>query len=502
MRFPRTAIGCVLASMIGLAGCDRGEAAPWQVVAVADLSALGAADELSFWWPSAGMEASCGPAKGPLGIGIPEAQAMAHGLMPTLAIVLESTGYEDRPPLDREQVQLLLGELDEPFFLEPAVVPRHVTVALEETWDGVVRAAEQRVERQIERGLCLEHKLGRAWIGGQGDDLRQALLIDPPEGLGGQDRRYFSGQSDPVPALLGPPDACWRGEYPQHDATLGTRGAGSLSIQMSDVWGASLRSCDPVATVGAGVLDSREMPLAVPGSSAQAADRRWQGLSATMEGDAPTAMSISATWDGGFGPEHLLVHEPLAPSIPLVDAEDPTEAATRGGGDIDLLARVPYRYPVVFGSDGAPHVALLVPGWQLEEGMRRVYGLGDTLPDDVDAVAWTLGNLDRTQLRIRSDEAEDTWIRVPTGSALGAVFPTAMAEPSAVAPAVILAASTGEGSPAAARLGFAVRRSLVIAGLLAIVCLVGLGLAGLPARRGAPPSRWWETGPRQGGARP
>ena len=52
----------------------------------------------------------------------------------------------------------------------------------------------------------MEHKVGRGWTGADGDRLRQAFLLDPPDN-NRPDRRYFGGQKDPVPGMLGPADA-------------------------------------------------------------------------------------------------------------------------------------------------------------------------------------------------------------------------------------------------------------------------------------------------------
>ena len=144
------------------------------------------------------MEGSCGPAKMPMGLGKFEAEAVAQGLSPTLMLLLERRGpARELAPAD---VSLEIGDEGASVRLEPMVEPRRLAVQI--SGEGLV-THKQLVRTQIEMELCLEHKVGRGWVGQDAASLRQAFLLDPPAERR-IDRLAFSGQRNPVPALTGP----------------------------------------------------------------------------------------------------------------------------------------------------------------------------------------------------------------------------------------------------------------------------------------------------------
>ena len=238
------------AAALALLTTGSAHAAGWSLVGVYDSSALLATsrDEDSpraLWTAAPGMTRSCGPAKAPDGLGMFEAEALFDAQSPALAILLQA------PPggatLSTDDVRVSLGIDGPQLRLYPAVSPRALAVSI--SGPGSLRH-KQLVRTQLEMELCMEHKVGRGWIGGDGAALRQAFLLDPPA-VGGADRKAFGGQRDPVPALLGPPDACLRREEGLEGGVVGGQGEGSLDLVPSDVWGASLRWCGPEETGGA-----------------------------------------------------------------------------------------------------------------------------------------------------------------------------------------------------------------------------------------------------------
>ena len=71
------------------------EGAGWRMVGAYDATATMATvpDQARgyVWQAATGMTESCGPAKSPVGMGVFEAEAVANGLTPTLAILLTLT---------------------------------------------------------------------------------------------------------------------------------------------------------------------------------------------------------------------------------------------------------------------------------------------------------------------------------------------------------------------------------------------------------------------------
>jgi len=371
----------VLGALFALTACNTSKPpTDWSLVGVYDASALvqtglvGKGDDAGgaqYVWVSPGpMRKSCGPAKSPDGLGVFEAEAIANRLSPTLAIVLERNGDGDAP-LTPDDARVSVGMPDkdsgamEPVYqLEPAVMPRYVAVRI----DGDAEPRYKQVVRnQLKRELCMEHKTGRGWIGGDRTQLRQAFLLDPPTGQ--SDRKYFGGQRDPVPALLGPPDACFQDAADQEDKSQDAgRGDGSLNLVPSDVWGASLRLCGPDETGGSAFTGMGAIPLTL-GQTRDPANRKskakWGDLIATLHaGATDTDVTLDLSWQGAS-----LLHDAPLLNQPVDDQGNPSGPP----GVTDLLQRVPQAYPLVGTSkDRDRYTVLLVPNWQVVEGLRRI----------------------------------------------------------------------------------------------------------------------------------
>lgn len=349
------------------------------------------------WTVPHGMQKSCGPVKAPDGLGMFEAEAMANRVLPTLALVLERT-QDDAPPLDPHRVRVALGDGTPGYFMEPGVEPRFMEITIR----GDVSARyKQQVKTQLSTYMCMEHKTGRAWQGGDGDQVRQALLLNPPDHKLA-DRKFFGGQSHPVAPLLGPTNACLvRGPGLDSGARdRGLQGDTSLALIPSDVWGASLRWCD---TETAGNVYSGPRQIAVtmsktPESAAPTRPPRWAGLDIKMSApsDAILDQLVEVTYDGEVMVEeqHLYVE--------LENTPDP--------GLVDLVSKLPYSYPVVgTESDPTRYTVLMVPNWQIVEGVKRMFAEDYKTPRPnaglgiQDGVGWLLDHPEYLYVMIPGD---------------------------------------------------------------------------------------------------
>ena len=363
-------------------------------------------DEQRFLWkPSTQMSQSCGPSKSPDGLGVFEAEAIANQLSPTLAIVLEYTDppqyqnaqgescsqQEDgicepvpRVPITNAEVAVGLGVDQMAYTLQPMVQPRNLAINI----DGYVEPINPKKEgldaeesedlsgnlfdtsryqklirTQLEIELCLEHKVGRGWLGNDAEKLRQAFLLDPPD-HDRLDRKYFGGQRDPIPGLMGPSDACVVSSVETPKNLNASKGSGSMLLTPSDVWGASLRDCEKgIEEAGKNLLrPARTVPLQLSENGVRQARSRsakWQGLSIDVvaNGEEETDVVINVTLDG----------EPIEElqNVALFPEE---------GSMIDILARIQHTYPRVGTKlDSDQYVVLMVPNWQIAEGIRRLY---------------------------------------------------------------------------------------------------------------------------------
>lgn len=382
----------LLLSVALLGGCASDDAGTeWELVGAYDASATLQAGAIPMagyvWKPADGMRASCGPSKGPLGMGIFEAEALGNGLTPTLALVLHYSGPGKPEPLTPSTLQVALVDPDDMenpdrrFSLEPAVLPRRL--AMEITGDPATDQVQQLVRTQLSIELCLEHKVGRAWLGSDADRVRQAFMLDRPSGEGGigEDRRFFVGQRDPVPSLLGPPDACEVVEAgsPKRSEDDGLSGAGATRMVASDIWGAALRPCisrDP---------NHPERALVEPELLSLKSTTPWGNL--IWEPPAPRRLNIDLSVDDAgheiFDLREVTVVGAEVQRRPLLDTPQrifPKAEAPGESTDLtDVMALVPHQYPLV--RDGASpfddpdepgsgwYAVLLVPDWQIVQGV-------------------------------------------------------------------------------------------------------------------------------------
>jgi len=367
------------------------------------------------WIPSAQMKKSCGPAKAPDGLGIFEAEAIANRKMPALALVVERMG--DIPSLDTGRVRVALGRDVPEVFLEPAVMPRYLQLVLE---GNVALRFKMQIKTQLQTYLCMEHKTGRAWQGGDIDQVRQALLLNPPDKLEEdeaeiyargmergedvrlQDRKFFGGQSEPVAALLGPPAACLqRSDDLVLSLPRSGQGDTSLSLQPSDVWGAAIAPCEDRVGAGTWYLGPRSMTLALS-ETANAKEpppdpRTWSQLRIKTRavGDAPEQQLVQVEFTGrelSAGPDGSVHEGVLLKEQPMF-----TPVGEGQLGLVDLVGKVPFRYPTV-AAEGEPdkYTVLLIPNWQLVEAIRRLAADAPNKPRATagtgvqDGVGWVL----------------------------------------------------------------------------------------------------------------
>ena len=362
------------------------QAADWRLLGLFDAGAigqLGAPEEEAGWlWRAApGMERSCGRAKAPDGLGVTEAQAMMGGRMPALAVVVENVGAAE--VLDTRKVRMALGHGGAEVSLRPAVVPRALRVHLEGSGEG---SWTQLVQTQLEMELCWEHKTGRRWGGGNTRGVREAFLLRTPSVGRAADRMFFRGQGGAVSALTGPSDACFVAG-PNGALVSASSGSASPAVQLvpADVWATSLRTCS------AEEADGRKATLAGPRMPFTDQDGRqhsieaqgWQDLVVRVSGGVHERdVRVDMSLDG----------EPIVTDAPLFEPIDGSEAggSANAMGMIDLVARLPSRFPTIVQDDARPSYAvLLVPNWQVAEALRQMRGDVDTVRLE-DAVGWVL----------------------------------------------------------------------------------------------------------------
>ena len=137
-----------------------------------------------------------------------------------------------------------------------------------------------------------------------------------------------------------------------------------MLLTPSDVWGASLRDCEKgIEEGGKNLLRSaKTIPLHLSENGIRQARKRsakWQGLNIDVvaNGEEETDVVINVTLDG----------EPIEElqNVALFPEE---------GSMIDILARIQHTYPRVGTKlDSDRYVVLMVPNWQIAEGIRRLY---------------------------------------------------------------------------------------------------------------------------------
>ncbi|MEC7983867.1 MAG: hypothetical protein VX278_01805 [Myxococcota bacterium] len=364
------------------------------------------------WVPSKEMNQSCGNAKFPYKMNIMEADAISSGMTPALVVLLRREGaaeYIDRQnnpcspdkvadcrvkPVLNTDINIGLGISTIDFDLQPMVNPRYLALNLQGDYneqstgvdDSTVKEEEANtrslsgaydtsryeklVKTQLELELCLEHKVGRGWLGGNTTQLRQAFLLDPPEGKD-NDRKFFNGQRDPVPALIGNPDACILpkgnaegnaegGEGPQ-------KGKNDIEMTPSDIWGAALPICKKPVLRRPVSRKNKTMPLQLSENGVRMIMNQrsyWSRLDIDISSSGPKEenVQIEVQYNG-----RELLKDKLFP-------KSGSEPESDNNSMLDILANVPYTYPTV-GTKNEPnaYVALIIPNWQIVEGLRRMY---------------------------------------------------------------------------------------------------------------------------------
>ncbi len=398
---------------------DPDEVDGYRLVAAYDASSLRALELLIpeeerprpyeyIWREHVNMKKACGPTKAPDGLGIFEAEAIANRQMPALMLLVERRG--DVPALDTSRVRVALGKEQPDIFLEPAVMPRYLQVAIE--GDSATRY-KQQIKTQLQTYLCMEHKTGRGWQGGTGDQVRQALLLNPPDDFRLPDRKFFGGQNEPVPALLGPPQTCIkRSDDLEISTSSGGQGGTSLALVPSDVWGASLARCSDSIHPGGTYIGPRPIDWTlskVTEGLGKPQSRRWSQLRVFMrsEGDLPDNQFIKVTYQGieYVDPTDEDGVGTLVPERPLFERSDSGEL-----GLIDIVSKIPYRYPVVGdGQDDERYTLLVIPNWQLVEAIRRqeTGDYGKPRPSAgvgvQDGVGWILEHPEHLYVMVPSD---------------------------------------------------------------------------------------------------
>jgi hypothetical protein len=371
---------------------DTSGGASWTLVGLYDAAAVTAMDPTATadyaWEERTGMTTSCGPTKTPDGLGMFEAAAMANRLTPTLAIVLERSD-DSTGPLESDQVRIGLGEAGE-VQLQPAVNPRFLNVVItgegeDEDWERY----EQLIRTQVAMEVCLEHKTGRGWVGGGAEDLREAFLLDERD-KGQRDRKYYAGEKHPVPALLGPPDACVR---PKNDAERrrkpdgggNGKGESSMGLVPSDVWGSDLRVCnEDIGEVPGYGLRGRSNPIQLrlssedPEGPPDRSERLWTELRVHIDpGEEDRDVVMDVYYGPRCEPDERKPDEDVnaRPECEQLNV-DPWTLFKGGTDDApvvkmgleDVLSKVPHTYPTL---ENGRYAVLLIPNWQVVEAIRR-----------------------------------------------------------------------------------------------------------------------------------
>lgn len=350
------------------------------------------------WVPSDRLDESCGVAKAPYNMNIMEAEAAASGMSPTLVVVLKREGeleYINRNqepcvrgsaldcqvrPVTTKDLHVGLGVSKIDFPLQPMVMPRNMYVSLRGRYNaqdadknrsisGEVDTSrfEKLIKTQVELELCLEHKVGRAWTGGNKKQLRQGFLLDPAD-EGESDRKFFNGQRDPIAALIGAPNACL--DVEKNNTSMALRGKDDLVMTPSDIWGASLPECRKATKDRPFTRKSKLLPFSISKEGSRMLQRPrdfWSVLDieVSAQGESTDDVLIDVHYNG----QEVFTEKRLFP----LDGD--------ANSIVDILPNIPYAYPTV-GTKDSPdsYVVLMIPNWQIVEGLRRMYSrvCGDT----------------------------------------------------------------------------------------------------------------------------
>jgi len=447
----RWMMGLAAAALVSPASAREG----WELVSAYDVSAVEALKLLAgadpadieadtyVWVESGGMQHSCGNGKTPDGMGLFEAEAMANGQLPVLALVLQN--HSGGRAISPHDVKVSLGRTEPEVFLQPALVPRSLAIDVS---GSAPERYRQLVADQFQRYLCIEHKTGRAWQGGTREEVEQALLIRPPTpDPDATDRKFFGGQLSPVAPLLGPPDACLVKTPGLSNGPGGDRsGRGETSLQLvpADALGASLRWCRPNHEKGGHYYDGpRTVPMQLsetPEEHVDHAGRMWSKLEITVDGtpefnedgtgDGVYALTVEAKLSTGETSKDaegrdVLPMDTIIARKPLYSRPDDPN------GDPlleDLVARVPYEYPTIgVEGDQDRYTVLLIPNWQVVEAVRRLHtdritaGMDDGGLGIQDGVGWILNHPEFLFVQVPQENAapDADWLNVAAPMAGG-----------------------------------------------------------------------------------
>lgn len=391
MRAPGSIALCGLAM-----SCVSAEKPTWRLVGFYDATTLlsqadpsGASAKLVSWSVSPEMSQRCGPPGSPLGLGVPDTVAMASRLTPTLAVLLarEEDGEVARLSRDDLLLQRVTDQDAAPIRLEPAVMPYALRVSVNGGADDRLDAQDwmiSAVQQQVATSICLEHKMGRAWTGGDREQVTEALLINE-RGAELSADLYYVGLGAPVPPLLGPETACI--VDPEGEPTGRPVGLDSdAELEPGDVWNASLPRCEdasaPMATSQAPVYFGSQ-PLTEP------LDDAWSTLAVTVAGE-----SLSYSLNG----------QPRLLSQQLSAYQDATSAE---GNFPDVIGSLTRYYPTLhdlrasgmqIGQGGKSYALLIVPAWQLHGAEAQA--------SDADAVGEVLSAPETVSVVVKG---EDQW---------------------------------------------------------------------------------------------
>lgn len=462
------------------------------------------------WRPAPAMTRACGAPRVPFGLGRTEADALMTGQTGALVVLLYHQGGVPGPRLTRDDVRLTLASRcgGAPIELEPAVMPRALRVAIEAPPDhpALLEEHQDELAQSLSVTACMEHRLQRAWVGGDEAAVQEALLM---ASVDDDADRAFVGQGAPVPALWGAPDVCLI--TPTTPGPGRAASASSPTLHPADVWGGALRLCEerevwesspahgglvaPLSLLGA-VTTQRPEPV------------RWQTLTLSLVPDNNDLSDDDTVLVSLDGARH-------AAPVPIRQGQP----GARSSHLTDLLAMIPPEYPTYevtsavdewLNDRGTAEVAhhyaaLVVPAWQLQEPCLTedeagaLDAVGAPVPDrptQADPIGELLSAPERLQVLARSDAG---WADLnPHRDAWLPRFGTPVNIEAARRPLVALSARppTPEESQRANR---AAEESLTLLGGAALLICLALGLRRVPELWAPQPElrgeRWTERPP-------
>lgn len=369
------------------------------------------------WVAPQEMIDSCGPTKTPDGLGIFEAEVLATGRMPTVALIVERMGGV--PTLDNDRLRVAISGKEEgqQIFLQPALEPRYLEINIDAT-EEVNDFYLTQVRDQLQRFLCLEHKTGRAWLGGTAEQVSQAVLLRNAA-FRQRDRRFFGGQGTPVAPLLGPPQACIRANPRlQSPSRIKNKGGKSTALIPADVFSSTLAKCDPGYRAGEGYFNTTQMDMVLSDTrigNTERMKRTWSSVQVNLTPGEERAPNVEVLFEGR---EHAVALGQTPQQISLLDnmpLEYMIDEESGKRGLVDIVSNLPYRYPTL-GDEADPerYSVLLIPNWQIVEAVKRLNSISPDSPaptnPDIeerveDGVGWLLAHPERLMVMVPEDAA-------------------------------------------------------------------------------------------------